>query len=97
MYFSWLRQGQLRMTQPAWHFLVSTAQPLPEWAQHLYACPMLFSSWSMGDEHQPALQQLVDDFHDPDRPRHHALHDAHALRLCMLYAMKHGWKPEDEQ
>lgn len=66
---------------------------LPKWPNNLHAWPILFSAWSMGDEQQPALQKMIDDYHCLERPKHHALHDAHSLRLCMIYALKNGWKP----
>jgi len=61
---------------------------LQQWPKNLAESPMQFSSWSMGDSRQPALQKLMNDYHGPHRPEHHALHDAHALRLGMLYALE---------
>jgi hypothetical protein len=66
---------------------------LPLWPKNLHAWPMQFSEWSMGDEQQPFLQKLMDNHHTPERPKHHALHDAHSLRLCMKYALENGWRP----
>lgn len=66
---------------------------LRQWPKNLHNWPMQFSTWSMGDEQQPMLQKLIDDYHSSERPKHHALHDAHSLRLCMMYALKEGWKP----
>lgn len=65
---------------------------LPEWPQNLAKYPMLFSAWSMGDDRQPALEKLMRNYHTPDRPEHHALHDAHALRLGLMYALENGWR-----
>jgi len=69
---------------------------LPKWPKNLHTWPMQFSTWSMGDEQQPVLQKLIDEYHGPERPKHHALHDAHSLRLCMMYAQREGWNPSRE-
>lgn len=66
---------------------------LPEWPQNLAKYPMLFSAWSMGDDRQPALAELMKNYHTPERPEHHALHDAHSLRLGLMYALENGWRP----
>lgn len=66
---------------------------LPQWPKNLHTWPMQFSVWSMGDEQQPMLQNIMDRYHTIERPRHHALHDAHSLRLCMMYALENGWRP----
>lgn len=66
---------------------------LTQWPRNLNNLPMLFTAWSMGDDQQPALQRLMKDHYGPCRPEHHALHDAHALRLGVLYAIENGWKP----
>jgi hypothetical protein len=55
---------------------------------------MQFGVWSLGDEQQPGLQKIMDDYHTPERPKHHALHDAHSLRLCMIHALENGWRPD---
>jgi hypothetical protein len=47
----------------------------------------------MGDDQQPALQKLMKDYYGPSRPKHHALHDAHALRPGLLYAIENGRQP----
>ena len=64
---------------------------LPKWPKNLHTWPIQFSSWSMGDEMQPILQKLMDEYHTHERPHHHALHDAHALRLCLIEARERGW------
>lgn len=74
-------------------FFVQLKRLLPQWPKNLHPWPMQFSVWAMGDEQQPVLQNIVDDYHTLDRPQHHALHDAHSLRLCMEYALKNGWCP----
>jgi hypothetical protein len=66
---------------------------LSEWPKNLAKYPMSFSAWSMGDDRQPALEKLMMSYHTPDRPEHHALHDAHALRLGLIYALENGWHP----
>ena len=66
---------------------------LLEWPKNLAKEAMHFSSWSMGDNKQPALEKLMAQYHSPERPKHHALHDAHALRLGMQHALESGWLP----
>lgn len=66
---------------------------LPEWPQKLVPAPMLFTAWSMGDDEQPQLHARMANYHTPERPAHHALHDANALRIGMLYAIENGWRP----
>lgn len=74
-------------------FFMQLKRLLPQWPSNLNSWPMQFSPWSMGDEWQPALQKVMDDYRTSLRPKHHALHDAHALRLGWLYALKQGWYP----
>ena len=66
---------------------------LPVWPKNLAKFPMMFSSWSMGDNKQPALEKFMMSYFTPERPQHHALHDAHALRLGMKHALESGWMP----
>lgn len=63
------------------------------WPKNLAKFPMMFSSWSMGDDEQPALQKVINSYFSAERPQHHALHDAHALRLGMMHALESGWLP----
>lgn len=74
-------------------FFTQLKRLLPRWPKNLHTWPLQFSVWSMGDEQQPILQKLMNDYHTVERPAHHALHDAHALRLCMMYALENGWRP----
>lgn len=64
---------------------------MPEWPQNLAPEPWLFTAWSLGDEEQPRLHEQMARYHIPERPAHHALHDAHALRVGMSYALSRGW------
>jgi hypothetical protein len=75
-------------------FFMHLKRLLSPWPANLHNWPIQFSAWSMGDEQQPILQKLMDDYHGASRPYHHALHDAHALRLIMSYAVDRGWKPD---
>ncbi|ABR91865.1 Hypothetical protein mma_3038 [Janthinobacterium sp. Marseille] len=68
---------------------------LQKWPNNLDVRPIQFTAWSMGEDKQPTLQTLMNNYYGPGRPRHHALHDAHALRLAALYAVKNGWQPEN--
>lgn len=74
-------------------FFTQLKRLIPQWPKNLHTWPLQFSAWSMGDEQQPVLQKMMDDYHTVDRPVHHALHDAHALRLCVMYALENGWSP----
>lgn len=78
---------------PNGDFFIHLKKLLPQWPSNLSTWPMQFGAWSMGDEQQPVLRKLIDDYHTPQRPRHHALHDAHSLRLALMYAVEHGWRP----
>ena len=60
---------------------------LPEWPLNLAPAPILFTAWSMGDGEQPELHARMASYHTPERPAHHALHDANSLRLGVLYAL----------
>lgn len=66
----------------------------PRWPNNLNTWPIQFSAWSLGDDREPELRKVMKDYHSTQRPEHHALHDAHALRLGLLYARKNGWRPE---
>jgi hypothetical protein len=74
-------------------FFIQLKRLLPQWPKNPNTWPVLFNAWSMGDDRQPALQKLMKDYHGASRPEHHALHDAHALRLGLLYAIENGWQP----
>ncbi|MFZ4538196.1 3'-5' exoribonuclease domain-containing protein [Propionivibrio sp.] len=66
---------------------------LLDWPKNLAKESLLFNSWSTGDNKQPALEVLMARYFTPARPQHHALHDAHALRLGMMHALERGWLP----
>lgn len=78
---------------PNGDFFTQLKRLLPQWPDNLNNWPMQFGSWSMGDEQEPVLRKMMDDYHTPQRPRHHALYDAHSLRLALMYAFEHGWQP----
>ena len=65
----------------------------PEWPRNVAPAPTIFTAWSMGDDEQPELRARMAGYHTPGRPAHHALHDAHSLRIGALYALAHGWQP----
>src|SRR5476649_356000 len=64
---------------------------LPDWPQNLAREPILFTAWSMGEEVQPELHSHMASYHNQDRRAHNALHDAHALRRGVVYAIQNGW------
>lgn len=73
-------------------------QPLlgSRWPRNLNAWPIQFSAWSLGDEREPELRKIMNNYHTSARPAHHALHDAHALRLAFMYGVENGWQPPEE-
>src|SRR5690606_29688382 len=79
---------------PQGDFFIQLKRLLPRWPRNLNPRPIQFNSWSMGEEYQPTILGVINDNHSQDKPRHHALHDAHSLRLAFLYAVHHGWKRE---
>lgn len=81
---------------PEADFFMQLKRLLPQWPKNLDDCPILFSTWSMGDDRQPELQQLMDRYYDLGKARHHALHDAQALRIAALFSIDHGWNPEQQ-
>jgi hypothetical protein len=95
--FSWIESaGEEALIVTDWpngDFFIQLKRLLPQWPRNLGTWPIQFGAWSMGDEKQPVLRKLMDDYHTPKRPRHHALYDAHSLRLALVYAVEHGWRP----
>lgn len=75
-------------------FFMQLKRLLPQWPKNLTPWPIQFSVWSMGDDMQPELQQLIDQYYVSGRHEHHALHDAHALRCAVNYAIEKGWEPD---
>jgi len=69
---------------------------LAEWPHNVAPAPMLFSAWALGDDEQPELQARMASYHTPERPAHHALNDAHSLRIGALYAIENGWQPRSQ-
>lgn len=66
---------------------------LPTWPKNLAQFPLLFNSWSMGETSQSTLEQMMNDYDVPCLSKHHALHDANALRQGLMYAVQSGWRP----
>jgi len=75
-------------------FFMQLKRLLPQWPKNLHTWPVQFSVWALGDEKQATLQKVMDDYHNSERPQHHALHDANALRIGAMYAVEQGWKPD---
>ncbi|MNR84305.1 3'-5' exoribonuclease [compost metagenome] len=76
-------------------FFMQLKRLLPQWPKNLAHWPVQFSAWSLGDDMQFEMQQKIMEFYVIVRPRHHALHDAHALRMICSYALSHGWRPSN--
>jgi hypothetical protein len=64
------------------------------WPSNLAKQPMQFDSYAMGEDHQITLESAMKSYHSPERPEHHALHDAIALRAGMVAALDLGWWPK---
>ncbi|MYM29292.1 hypothetical protein GTP58_13260 [Duganella sp. CY15W] len=64
---------------------------LPEWPKNLAVDPILFTTWALGDDMQPALHECMSSYYIHTRPAHNALNDAHALRRGVMFAIRHGW------
>lgn len=64
------------------------------WPSNLAKQPMQFDSYAMGEDRQPSLERTMQCCHSPERPEHHALHDAFALRAGMMAALELGWWPK---
>lgn len=69
---------------------------LTHWPKNLNTMPIQFSAWSLGDDREPELRKIMNDYHTPYRPVHHVLHEAHALRLTLMYGLESGWQPPGE-
>lgn len=65
---------------------------LTRWPQNLGTWPVEFTAWALGDDRETELLRIKYEYHAPERPTHHALHDAHALWLAVRYAIEHGWR-----
>ncbi len=55
---------------------------LSPWPSNLAKQPILFDRLSLGEAHRESLEIYRGGYFTPDKPEHHALHDAHALRRC---------------
>lgn len=65
---------------------------LTRWPKNLSTWPIELSAWSLDDELASQARKIKDQYHTLERPAHHALHDAHALRLATLFLIDQGWK-----
>ena len=58
---------------------------LPVWPKRLAKVAAAF------EVQQPVIEETMSSYFHANRPRHHALHDAHALRLGVFCAIENGW------
>jgi hypothetical protein len=97
--FNWIssiaEQTIIVTDYPEVDFYLHLWRLLPKWPKNLDIKPVQFSVWSLGDDKQAALQQVMDAYFNAEHPRHHALHDAHALRRCYQYAIENGWRQNE--
>jgi len=66
---------------------------LDPWPRNLAKVPLQFDTTAMGVNRQGWLAGIMAKYHTPDRPEHHALHDAFALREGLIAALDRGWRP----
>ena len=59
---------------------------LGTWPSSVNAAPIRFDTHTLGSAHQALLQAHLDAYFSPEKPQHHALHDANALRCAWLKA-----------
>ncbi|MEW5943263.1 MAG: hypothetical protein AB1710_05330 [Pseudomonadota bacterium] len=66
---------------------------LEPWPHNLSKTPLQFDVTAMGVNRQKWLEGILATYHTQDRPEHHALHDAFALREGVMAALERGWRP----
>ncbi|MDA8381756.1 MAG: 3'-5' exoribonuclease [Betaproteobacteria bacterium] len=59
---------------------------LDPWPASVAPVPLRFDSYSLGSDYQAQLGEHKHAYFGPDRPPHHALHDAKALRQMWVMA-----------
>ena len=59
---------------------------LSPWLSNLAKQPVLFDRLALGESHRETLEIYRGGYFTPDKPEHHALHDAQALRRAWLRA-----------
>lgn len=67
---------------------------LDPWPRNLASSPLRFDITAMGVNRQNWLAGIIAGYHTSQRPEHHALHDAFALREGLLAALERGWRPK---
>lgn len=94
--YEWLRL----MPRP---ILILTDEPGYDWMllkealgphiKHLMIQPYRFDSMCLGIEHRKTLSDARMNYFGDERPEHHALHDARALKEMLVKAKNLGWVP----
>ncbi len=94
--YEWLRlfpRPVLMLTDEPGYDWFLAKEALGRYAQQLMIEPYRFDSWALGQEYAGQLTSARMNYYAPDRPAHHALHDAMALRAQVIEAMQLGWRP----
>jgi DNA polymerase III epsilon subunit-like protein len=78
---------------PEYDFDMMLAPLLDPWPPSLARQALRFDSYAMGTDRQAWLSEVMGRFRDAERPEHHALYDALALREGMTAARGAGWTP----
>ena len=86
-------RGMMITDAPEFDFEFVKALLLPAWPRNVAKECMRFDSYAMGPNMQEWLEAVMAEYHNEQRPEHHALHDAHSLRLGMMAALDAGWRP----
>lgn len=63
------------------------------WPACLLSEPYQFGPRTVGEALEPKVREAMEVWHTAERPLHHALHDAGALRAGWLAAREAGWRP----
>lgn len=66
---------------------------LDPWPRNLAKASLRFDETALGVNRQTWLSGVMAKHHTPERPEHHALHDAFALREGAMAAIEKGWQP----
>lgn len=74
-----------------WKFVAPLLHP--DWPDGLALTPIRFDSRALGPDRELWLRSVIESCRSPNRPAHHALHDALALRAGWLAARAEGWTP----
>lgn len=78
---------------PEYDFEMMLKPLLDPWPVGLARQALRFDSYAMGRDQQELLSKIMREYHGAERPEHHALYDAFALREGLIAARTAGWSP----